>query len=113
MERRLLRSVCNQTDSPRVCDGSAVRRTEWLEDSFVLDKKGFIVTGPDLAEYNDFEWPLSCPPLLLETSVPGVFAVGDIRAGSVKQVTSAVGEGAMAVHLVHRFLAASAERSSA
>jgi thioredoxin reductase (NADPH) len=54
----------------------AAPRTEWLEDSFVLDKKGFIVTGPDLAEYGEFQWPLSRSPLLLETSVPGVFAVG-------------------------------------
>ena len=83
----------------------AAPRTEWLEDSFVLDKKGFIVTGPDLVEYGDFRWPLSRSPLLLETSVPGIFAVGDARAGSIKRVASAVGEGAMAVHLVHRFLA--------
>ena len=85
----------------------AAPRTEWLEDSFVLDKKGFIVTGPDLVEHGDFQWPLSRSPLLLETSVPGIFAVGDARAGSVKRVASAVGEGAMAVHLVHRFLAES------
>ncbi len=88
----------------------AAPRTEWLEDSFVMDKKGFIVTGPDLAEYKNLEWPLSRSPLLLETSVPGVFAVGDARAGSVKRVASAVGEGAMAVHLVHRFLAESTEQ---
>jgi thioredoxin reductase (NADPH) len=86
----------------------AAPRTEWPEDSFVLDKKGFIVTGPDLVEYGDFQWPLSRSPLLLETSVPGIFAVGDARAGSIKRVASAVGEGAMAVHLVHRFLAESA-----
>jgi thioredoxin reductase (NADPH) len=85
----------------------ATPRTEWLEDSFVLDKKGFIVTGPELVGYNDFQWPLSRPPLLLETSVPGIFAVGDTRAGSIKRVASAVGEGTMAVHLVHRFLAES------
>ena len=85
----------------------AAPRTEWLEDSFILDKKGFIVTGPDLVEYGDFQWPLSRSPLLLETSVPGIFAVGDTRAGSIKRVASAVGEGAMAVHLVHRFLAES------
>jgi thioredoxin reductase (NADPH) len=87
----------------------AAPRTEWLEDSFVLDKKGFVVTGPDLVGYQDFQWPLSRSPLLLETSVPGIFAVGDTRAGSVKRVASAVGEGAMAVHLVHRFLAESTE----
>jgi thioredoxin reductase (NADPH) len=83
----------------------AAPRTEWLEDSLVLDKKGFVVTGPDLVGYENFQWPLNRSPLLLETSVPGIFAVGDTRAGSVKRVASAVGEGAMAVHLVHRFLA--------
>ncbi len=91
----------------------AAPRTEWLEDSFVLDKKGFVVTGPDLTEYKNCQWPLSRSPLLLETSVPGIFAVGDTRAGSVKRVASAVGEGAMAVHLVHRFLAESMERHDA
>jgi thioredoxin reductase (NADPH) len=91
----------------------AAPRTEWLEDSFVMDKKGFVVTGPDLVGYQNFQWPLSRSPLLLETSVPGIFAVGDARAGSVKRVASAVGEGAMAVHLVHRFLAESTERHSA
>jgi thioredoxin reductase (NADPH) len=88
----------------------AAPRTQWLEDSFVLDKKGFVVTGPDLVGYPDYQWPLSRSPLLLETSVPGIFAVGDSRAGSVKRVASAVGEGAMAVHLVHRFLAESTEQ---
>jgi thioredoxin reductase (NADPH) len=90
----------------------AAPHTEWLEDSFVLDKKGFIVTGPDVVGYTDHRWPLSRPPLLLETSVPGVFAVGDTRAGSIKRVASAVGEGAMAVHLVHRFLAECTEQFS-
>jgi thioredoxin reductase (NADPH) len=91
----------------------AAPRTDWLEDSFILDKKGFIVTGPDLVENKDFQWPLSRSPLLLETSVPGIFAVGDARAGSVKRVASAVGEGAMAVHLVHRFLAECIQRHNA
>jgi thioredoxin reductase (NADPH) len=91
----------------------AAPRTEWLEDSFVLDKKGFVVTGPDLVEYENSQWPLGRSPLLLETSVPGIFAVGDTRAGSVKRVASAVGEGAMAIHLVHRFLAESKERDNA
>jgi len=88
----------------------AAPRTEWLQDSFILDNRGFIVTGPDLMEYDELQWPLSRAPLLLETSVPGIFAVGDARSGSVKRVASAVGEGAMAVHLVHRFLAESTER---
>jgi thioredoxin reductase (NADPH) len=91
----------------------AAPRTEWLEDSFVLDKKGFVVTGPDLLGYKNLQWPLSRSPLLLETSVPGIFAVGDTRSGSVKRVASAVGEGAMAVHLVHRFLAEITERHDA
>jgi thioredoxin reductase (NADPH) len=90
----------------------AIPRTEWLEDSFVLDQKGFIVTGPDLATYGNFEWPLKRSQLLLETSVPGIFAVGDTRAGSVKRVASAVGEGSMAVHLVHRYLAEYAEHAA-
>lgn len=89
----------------------AAPRTEWLEDSFVLDNKGFIVTGPDLAAFpTGDQWPLPRLPLLLETSVPGIFAVGDTRAGSVKRVASAVGEGSMAVHLVHRYLAECAEQ---
>lgn len=80
--------------------------TEWLEDSFILDNKGFIVTGHDLAGLPIADqWPLHRAPLLLETSIPGVFAVGDARAGSIKRVASAVGEGSMAVHLVHRYLA--------
>src|SRR5260370_19253194 len=91
----------------------AAPRTEWLEDSFVLDKKGFVVTGPDLVGYDNFQWPLSRSPLLLETNVPGIFAVGDTHAGSIKRVASAVGEGAMAVHLVHRFLADSTEWDNA
>ena len=90
----------------------AVPRTEWLQDCLVLDKKGFIITGQELFGYDECQWPLERSPLLLETSIPGIFAVGDARAGSVKRVASAVGEGAMAVHLIHRFLAESPEHSS-
>jgi thioredoxin reductase (NADPH) len=75
--------------------------TEWLRGSLELDPKGFIKTGTDI----EHGWPLGRVPYLLETSLPGVFAVGDIRAGSVKRVASAVGEGSMAVQLVHRALA--------
>jgi thioredoxin reductase (NADPH) len=89
----------------------AAPRTEWLEDSLVLDNKGFIVTGPDLAGFSGgTQWPLKRPPFLLETSIPGIFAVGDARTGSVKRVASAVGEGSMAIHLVHRYLAECAEQ---
>jgi thioredoxin reductase (NADPH) len=81
-------------------------RTEWLEESIALDSKGFILTGSDLdSGQNSGHWPLERAPMLLETSMPGVFAVGDSRANSIKRVASAVGEGSMAVHLVHRFLA--------
>lgn len=82
-------------------------RTEWLRGCVALDDKGFILTGRDLVNSaaNDVAWTLARAPQLLETSLPGVFAVGDVRSGSVKRVASAVGEGAIAVHLVHRALA--------
>jgi thioredoxin reductase (NADPH) len=82
-------------------------RTEWLRGCLALDDKGFILTGRDLtaAKQNGFAWPLTRPPQMLETSLPGVFAVGDVRSGNVKRVASAVGEGSISVHLVHRTLA--------
>ena len=81
--------------------------TGWLEGRLALDNKGFVLTGHDLdrATLAEKAWPLSRPPHLLETSLPGVFAVGDIRAGNVKRVASAVGEGSIAIHLVHQVLA--------
>jgi thioredoxin reductase (NADPH) len=83
-------------------------RTDWLENCVAMDDKGFILTGRDLDTIIKtdprFEWPLSRPPQLLETSLPGVFAVGDVRSGNVKRVASAVGEGAISVTLVHRTL---------
>jgi len=75
--------------------------TAWLQGCLALDEKHFIKTGSDLGP----EWPADRPPFLLETSVPGIFAVGDIRAGSVKRVASAVGEGSMAVQFIHKILA--------
>ncbi|GAA6524236.1 FAD-dependent oxidoreductase [Intrasporangium sp. DVR] len=84
-------------------------RTDWLGDDLVRDPAGFIVTGADLTSARFVDrarpWPLERAPLALETSVPGVFAAGDARLDSMKRVASAVGEGAMAVHLVHRYLA--------
>jgi thioredoxin reductase (NADPH) len=81
-------------------------RTEWLRGCVALDDKGFILTGRDLdAETGAPMWTLARSPQMLETSLPGVFAVGDVRSGNVKRVASAVGEGAIAVHLVHRALA--------
>ena len=81
-------------------------RTSWLGPKVVRDDKGFVVTGQDLVTAShDHEWPLARAPYALETSVPGVFAAGDVRLDSMKRVASAVGEGAMAVYLVHRYLA--------
>jgi thioredoxin reductase (NADPH) len=84
----------------------ATPSTHWLEDCVVLDAKGFIKTGPDLTpeELAEAEWPLARAPYLLETSLPGVFAVGDVRGGNVKRVASAVGEGSIAVSFVHQVL---------
>lgn len=83
--------------------------TSWLQGRVALDEKGFILTGRDLPLPIDQDrnpaWPLSRPPFMLESSLPGVFAVGDVRAGSVKRVASAVGEGAISVSMVHRALA--------
>ena len=75
--------------------------TEWLKDCLDLDANGFVKTGTDVGN----GWPLRRPPYFLESSLPGIFAVGDIRAGSIKRVASAVGEGSMAVQLVHKVLA--------
>ena len=84
----------------------AVPNTRWLEGCIALDDKGFIKTGSDLTpdDLETAKWPLGRPPYLLETSLPGVFAVGDVRANSVKRVASAVGEGSIAVSFVHRVL---------
>jgi thioredoxin reductase (NADPH) len=81
-------------------------QTEWLRGCLALDDKGFILTGRDLTIAAGAPlWTQSRSPQMLETSLPGVFAVGDARSGNVKRVASAVGEGAIAVHLVHRALA--------
>ena len=80
--------------------------TAWLKGCVVLDAKGFVRTGADLnpGDLEDAAWPLARRPELLETSRPGVFAVGDVRSGSVKRVASAVGEGSVCVQLIHRAL---------
>ncbi|MEM8778601.1 MAG: FAD-dependent oxidoreductase [Cyanobacteria bacterium P01_G01_bin.49] len=93
----------------------AVPKTEWLASLIEQDEKGFIRTGPDLSRMGNGktmsisknlskEWPLERDPYLLETSVPGIFAVGDVRHGSVKRVASGVGEGSICVQFVHRYL---------
>jgi thioredoxin reductase (NADPH) len=83
----------------------AVPHTDWLGGVVARDERGFILTGPDLAEHDLTEWSLDRRPHLLEASVPGVFAAGDVRHGSIKRVASAVGEGSVAVMFVHRYLA--------
>lgn len=81
--------------------------TGWLTGRVALDLKGFVKTGPDLTpeDLDGAHWPLARSPYLLETSQPGVFAVGDVRCGNIKRVASAVGEGSIAVSFVHRVLA--------
>ena len=84
----------------------AVPNSRWLEGCLALDSNGFIKTGSDLSQEDltAAKWPLGRTPLLLETSLPGVFAVGDVRGGNFKRVAPAVGEGSIAVALVHRVL---------
>ena len=93
----------------------AVASTAWLDGCITLDSKGFIKTGPDLTpdDLAAAQWPLDRSPYLLETSRPGVFAVGDVRCGNVKRVASAVGEGSIAISFVHRVLAELGQSSSA
>ena len=81
--------------------------TEWLDEGIVLDEKGFIVTGRNLLGLSGFKktWKKEREPLLLETSIAGIFAAGDVRSGAMNRVASAVGEGAMAISFVHKYLA--------
>jgi thioredoxin reductase (NADPH) len=85
----------------------AEANTGWLNGCVALDAKGFIKTGPDLTpeDLAVAQWPLERSPSLLETSRPGVFAAGDVRCGNIKRVTSAVGEGSIAISFIHRVLA--------
>jgi len=84
----------------------AVPNTHWLDGCVVRDGAGFIKTGPELSadDLAAARWPLKRPPYLLETSRPRVFAVGDVRSGNIKRVASAVGEGSIAIALVHQVL---------
>ncbi|NEQ29074.1 MAG: FAD-dependent oxidoreductase, partial [Microcoleus sp. SIO2G3] len=81
-------------------------RTDWLDGVIEKDERGFIITGPDLLRNQERikGWTLERDPFLLETNVPGVFAVGDVRHGSVKRVASGVGEGSICVQFVHQYL---------
>jgi thioredoxin reductase (NADPH) len=81
--------------------------TDWLKLDIIKDEKGYIETGRDLFKYESFKkaWKLQREPYLLETCSPGIFAAGDVRAGAMNRVASAVGEGAMAIKFVHEYLA--------
>ena len=81
--------------------------TDWIALDIIKDPKGFIATGRDMGRYAEFRkvWRQKREPYLLETCSPGIFAAGDVRAGAMNRVASAVGEGAMAVSFVHKYLA--------
>lgn len=105
--------LCTDTDNiERVPAGSmfifigALPRTDWLAGLVERDERGFILTGPDLIRdgQRPKSWTLDRDPFLLETNVPGIFAVGDVRHGSVKRVASGVGEGSVAVQFIHQYL---------
>jgi thioredoxin reductase (NADPH) len=113
LEKLTLRD--NQTGQTETVDAAALfvfigaaPLTDWLDGTVARDSRGFVLTGPDLMAAGDGKlptgWELDRPPYHLEASVPGVFVAGDARAESAKRVASAVGEGAMAVMLVHRYL---------
>ncbi|MEL6442866.1 MAG: FAD-dependent oxidoreductase [Bacteroidota bacterium] len=104
--------IDNATGETEVVDTSflfvfigAAPGTEWLGDAVARDQKGFLLTGPMLTDEHLRDWPLERDPFLFETNVPGIFVAGDVRGDSVKRVASAVGEGSITVHFIHRFLA--------
>ena len=83
-----------------------IPNTQWLDGCVVRDAQGFIKTGADISadELSAAQWPLGRAPHLLESSLPGVFAIGDVRSGSIKRVASAVGEGSITIAFVHKAL---------
>jgi thioredoxin reductase (NADPH) len=104
-------SKTGETELRDICHvfmmAGASPKTDWLNGCVALDDKGFVKTGQDLKkeELETFKWNLTRTPYHMETSLPGIFAVGDVRSESVKRVASAVGEGSICIQLVHRFLA--------
>jgi len=98
---------CAQTSWLFLCLGG-YPRTDWAQEVGIMrDQAGYLLTGPDLASngHRPKNWPLERDPYHMETNMPGIFAAGDVRHGSVKRCASAVGEGAMAVMFVHRYMA--------
>ena len=109
LEHLVLRDRVSETEETVDADGlflmiGARPHTDWLPPQIERDSQGFVLTGPDLGAGR--AWPLDRSPLLLETSTPGVFAAGDVRHGSVKRVASAVGDGSVAIQLLHRLFVA-------
>ena len=107
LETVTLRDRQTGEEEPLAADGlfvmiGAVPRTDWLPDKVGRDRLGFVLTGSDAAA--DPQWNESRPPQPYETTIPGVFAIGDVRCGSVKRVASAVGEGSVVVSQVHTHL---------
>ena len=112
LEKLQLCDIESKQQETRVADAlyifiGAKPFTDWLELDIFKDEKGFIETGRELKSYVNFEkiWKQKREPYLLETSCPGVFAAGDVRAGAMNRVASAVGEGSMAISFVHKYLA--------
>jgi thioredoxin reductase (NADPH) len=112
MEKILIKNLNSNEVIDSDCGGlmifiGAKPFTDWIPELILKNEKGFIQTGTDLKQFKSFRknWPLQRDPFLLETSVPGIFAAGDVRAGAMNRVASAVGEGAMAVKFVHQYLA--------
>jgi thioredoxin reductase (NADPH) len=106
LQRLVLRDGGTREDATVAADAlfvliGARPQSRWLPEGIARDEHGFVLTGDDVASP---DWPLDRAPLSLETSMPGVLAVGDVRHGSVKRVAAAVGEGSVAVQLVHRLL---------
>jgi thioredoxin reductase (NADPH) len=95
-----------QTEEHKISHIFIMMGASWVDGCIALDSKGFIKTGPDLSQENlsAAQWSLAREPYLLETSLPGVFAVGDVRGGSIKRVASAVGEGSTAISIIHKVL---------
>jgi thioredoxin reductase (NADPH) len=111
LEALTIRNVATGEERTEPANGlfifiGAAPQTDWLDGSIIRDQHGFVLAGPQLIQLSDYRkfWPLERDPFLLETSLPGVFVVGDVRAGSVKRVASAVGEGSIAVQFVHQHL---------